>query len=271
MKLSAKRLEANKKFLEQCQEKHNELVYKTYTAPNMFSNFNVKDGAREFISTINTNEVDRDKEVVVPEGMSLKNYSDNGIIALNHDLWSLPIGGLQWIKRFTQDAIKGIVLKGFIAEGVEKADDVFKLMQQKILTSTSIGFGVKEAHAPTDEEIKLNPKWKNARRIITKSELFEVSIVAVPANTSATIHAVSKGMVPDWLKDKVEMPEPVGVEKVPEELATIEKPIDVGHIIDITKVADVKKAPLTEDELIELTVLETQELYETRVLGRVSK
>jgi len=269
MKLSEKLLAGYQDNLKN-YEKYPEVVHKTYSGTKMFSQFTVEDGTREFIATITTDDLDRDGEVVDPRGGKLANYEKNPIITFSHDTWGLPIGAARWIKRFTEDGGRGIIARGYIAEGVEKAEDVFKLMQQKVLTTVSIGFGSFDSGPPTEEEIKNNPKWKNAKRVHRKWELFEFGVVGIPSNTSATIHAVSKGYVPDWFKGDIVMPDPIGVEPIQEPLAVVENPAIVESIVELTKVADVTEAPVTTEKLVELAVIETQERYETQVLGRVS-
>lgn len=252
-------------------ENYDEIIRKTYSGKSIFTQFEVTEGGREFIATITTDKIDRDAEIVDPAGINLTNFRKNPIIMLQHESWELPIGKALWIKRFTQDGVRGLLAKGQIAEGIERADDVFKLMQQGILITTSMGFGAKEIEFPTEEDIKKDPKrLRGVKRIIAKSELFEFSIVAIPANTDATIHAVSKGLVPDWIKDQVKMPDPVEIIETPKPVADVAPVAEIGQLADIQEVAQIKESPMKPEKVAELAAIETNERYATRVLGKVS-
>jgi hypothetical protein len=135
-------------------------------------------------------------------------------------------------------------------------------MQQGVLTKTSIGFSIKEAREPNEDERKKN---KNLRRVITKSELYEFSVVAIPANTGATIEQVSK--YPDWIKPELKEIEIKEIEETETEI----------DMIPVVKLQE----PVMLDELVELKEVETAEdvandaakvavdLHEVKNLGRV--
>lgn len=174
-------------------ENAGETIHLKFTSLDSFSAATVKKGERQFIAKITTNKIDRDKEIVESRGISITNYQKNPIILFSHDARSLPIGRTIWLKRFSdQDGTEGLVAKGQIATGTTLGDEVWELLKQGILATTSIGFGVKESRVPSAAEIKLNPDLKGVERIISRSELFEFSIVAIPSNIDASIFAVSK-------------------------------------------------------------------------------
>ncbi|MCH9021176.1 MAG: HK97 family phage prohead protease [Planctomycetes bacterium] len=244
-------------------EKTEEIFHKTFTG-KVFSNFKVADGKREFVATINTDSIDRDKEIVDPAGIKWKNFLKNPVIMLQHQNWELPIGKAIWIKRFNNDGVRGIVAKGIIADGMERADDTFKLMQQGILTTTSIGFGVLESREPSSEEIKNDPKLKGVTRIITKSELYEYSIVAIPSNVGATVHAVSK--MPSWITGKEE--EPVEMREIVNPPVELKEPIQLVPLVSLVEVHELDEV-MTQEKLVELVEIEAKELFEVKVLGKV--
>ena len=231
---------------------------------NVCNKFTVENGKREFIATISTNDLDRDGDIVDPEGIAFKGFEKNPVVLLNHDRYSLPIGKATWIKRFSRDGQSGLVAKGRIAKGTDKANDVFALMQEGILTPTSIGFGVRESRPPSDEEQKDAPKL---RRVITRAEMFEFSIVGIPSNSNATVEVVSK--MPAWMR-----PESSDVD-----LQTIEdkeKEIDLVDVVKLTEpvsleaLVPLEDAPMTEEEIAKQSAEDGAELYEVKVLGRVT-
>ena len=239
---------------------YDEMVIKTYS--DVVNKFTVQDGNREFVATISTDDVDRDGDIIDPKGIDLKNYKDNPIILLQHEAWDLPIGKATTIQKFTNGGRSGIMAKGLIAEGTQRAEEAFSLMQQGILSKTSIGFGIVDSREPTDEERKSK---KGLKRVITKSEMYEFSIVAIPSNTSASIEQVSK--YPDWLR-----PEPKQIE--------INEIEEKEEVIDMTPVVALHE-PVSLEELVEIKEVETAEqvaaqatkeavaLYEVKKLGKV--
>ena len=138
------------------------------------------------------------------------------------------------------------------------------LMQDGILTQTSIGFGIRPggAREPNDEELK---RFPGVKRMIVKSELFEFSVVGIPANTDAVIQQVSKmASVPDWL----------GVTPAAVELSPVEKDVDIMDPLCILEPVSVDepleiKRVLTEDEIRRQAEKEATEIYEVNVLGKV--
>ena len=162
----------------------------------------VKEGSREFIAKITTVIRGRDNEIVDPRGIDFRQFKKNPVILWAHDHIEPAIGRAVWIKRWTENAeVLGHIARGKIAEGVTKAEEVLKLMQQGVLNTVSIGFISLEGHVPTDDEIKdganevtgTKMKLKGVRWIHDKIVMLEFSIVNVPANPEATIEAVSKG------------------------------------------------------------------------------
>ena len=151
------------------------------------------EGSRTVIAVINSETVDRQGEVVLPKGLTKKNYAGNPVVLMGHDYSSLPIGKCEWIKPDSRDA-KSLVAKYRVTDKTELGRDVFALLQDGVLNAHSIGFQVLEQSAPTPEELAMRPDWKDARNIIRKFELLEFSVVAVPANPTALALAVSKGI-----------------------------------------------------------------------------
>jgi HK97 family phage prohead protease len=235
---------------------------------NVLSKFSVAEGKREFIAMITTNGVDRDGDVIDPKGMDLKNFKLNPVIMLNHESWELPIGKAQWLRAHTDgDGKSGIMAKGFISDKTQKAVEAFGLMQDGVLTTTSIGFGIKEggARPPTEEETKAFPGIK---RMITKTELYEFSIVGVPANTDAVIQQVSKSHnLPEWLGVK-EKTVPIGrVDTTP--IVETEPVIQLMPMIKTEKVVSLER--LIDPETVKRqAAADVAEEYQVVVLGKVS-
>jgi phage head maturation protease len=166
-----------------------------YRKKNTSSDVQFEPGERASIDIITTDSVDHEKEVVLPDGLNLGSYRKNPIVLYSHDA-EKPIGKSLWIK----GTLNGLKAKTLYAtrpdnfEGDFLPDLVFALVQQSILKGRSIGFIPLVIDSPTPEQIKARPDWEGANVIISKSELFEYSIVSIPCNEDALQQVVSKGL-----------------------------------------------------------------------------
>lgn len=149
-----------------------------------YKNWNIKvedsEEKREFTAIITDDSVDRDREVLLPSGMNKKDFVKNGIILFNHDP-NMPIGTTLALRR-SGNAWKAT---GFIAEGVQKAEDVWSLIKQGVLKGISVGFQIEERRAPTQEDKKMF--GKAVESVISKWKLLEFSVVSVGCNQNALI------------------------------------------------------------------------------------
>lgn len=125
-----------------------------------------------------TKEVkDRDGEVVDIDGISIDSYLKNPVLIdahnINGSVVQTVLGRLKNITK-TKDA-DGVKLLSGVAEFADTPNGNIarKLVEEGYLKTVSIGFGVLDYDA------------KDMR--ISKSELYETSLVSVPANVQATI------------------------------------------------------------------------------------
>lgn len=150
-------------------------------------------GKREVLAIISTNAIDRDGEIVKPDGLKRKNYAGNPVVLVNHDYTSLPVGRCLWVK---PDGDK-VLAKYVVSDKTQFARDVWGLLQDGVLGAHSIGFNSLRASPPTTAEKRADPSIENAKLIHREWELLEFSIVGVPANPEALTLAVSKGLSPE--------------------------------------------------------------------------
>lgn len=117
-----------------------------------------------------TADVDRMGDIIQPEAWSkggLDNFKKNPIILFNHN-YNKPIGKAVQVAS-TAD---GLYLKAKISKA---AGDVLDLIKDGILGAFSVGFRIKDAdYIPETDGFK-----------IKDAELFEVSVVSIPANQAA--------------------------------------------------------------------------------------
>jgi len=127
-----------------------------------------------------TRDIDRQDDIVEPKAFedTMLVYMKNPVLQYGHNYGAPPIGKIleYEIKR------KGLWIKAKISE---TADDIWALVKEGILKGLSIGFRIVES---VDVE-----EGKAVIRKIRKLDLFEISIVNVPANASALIES-AKGL-----------------------------------------------------------------------------
>ena len=162
----------------------------------------IEDGERAAIRYINTADVDRDGEIVLPSGGQVSDFKKSPTVLYAHDYRALPIGKDVWIK-----LVQG---KGWLAKTVyakhQLADDIYNLVKEKFLNTSSIGFIPLESVLPQDKgwekakeivksEYGISEKLiDGAKRIYTKWILLEHSDVPIPSNINALNIAVGKGL-----------------------------------------------------------------------------
>ncbi len=143
------------------------------------------DKEKSSVDYITTRAVDRDGEIVEPDGIVLTDYMKTPVVLYCHKYHDgLPIGRCAWIK---SDA-KGLIAKTIYANHKE-ADDLYNYRKDGFPMAKSIGF------VPLETE-NLDPKKSGgAHRRYPKSILLEYSDVPVPSNPDAVEIAINKGIL----------------------------------------------------------------------------
>ena len=121
------------------------------------------------MSWISTEEVDRDREIVVSRGLNDAHFRLNPIVTLQHSCHSCPVGRSLWRKRVKDGATAGIKAKTVYAsrpkkwpeEEVWKPDCAFMLVQAGLLNGKSIGFVTLKSHAPAPARL---PSGRSSRK-----------------------------------------------------------------------------------------------------------
>jgi HK97 family phage prohead protease len=142
-----------------------------------------------------TASVDRYGDIVV-QNWDLEAYKSNPIILFNHDQTALPIGkGVPSIK----DNQLNIDIEFDLDD--PQAAEIARKAKKGFLNAVSVGFQPLE-FIPRSELSKEDPRHSDIGNLFTKSELLEVSIVTIPAQSEAV--AISKsgfGEFRDVLKE----------------------------------------------------------------------
>lgn len=148
------------------------------------------------VAKITTASVDRDGEVLIPQGMNAKEYEKNPVLFYNHD-YANPIGTVKRLKR-TNDAVIG-ELK-FAKRPDNYQGDFFPqfvetLVKQGIIKGVSVGFVAENGGQRLASKADRSKFGDGIKKVFNKWKLLEVSIAPLPANQDALIEAVGKGYV----------------------------------------------------------------------------
>jgi len=160
-------------------------------------------GERADLSWIHTEALDRHKDVVLLSGFDDSLYKLNPVVTLNHDYTREPVGKSAWRRKVREDGTRGVKAKTVYPDRPAEwtgdrpwpADAAFALVKAGLMAGKSVGFLTLEAHAPTDEEVKKNPEWEKAYRVVTKWALIEYSCTWLPVNPECVVEAVAKSLI----------------------------------------------------------------------------
>lgn len=158
---------------------------------------------KQYVSTITSEDerianalisaatVDRDGDFLVPSGIDITKFTQNPIVAWNHQ-YSIPaIGKVEDLKIDNN----GIFARIKFAT-TSFAEEIWQLVKGGFLKTCSVGFVTKEAVVRGSKEFaRLAAQFNlddTCKRIVTKWELVENSIVNLPANPDALIYAISQ-------------------------------------------------------------------------------
>ena len=177
---------------------------------------NIAKLAKGFVATISTETVDRDGEVLVPSGMILPVIKSDGKGGNVHastiplqvmhpqdprspvsGRLALPIGT---VKNFRRNE-RSISAEGEFAPrpdgyvGEWEPDYIAGLVAAGALNTVSVGFRTVDGftrQATKGDVAKYGP---DVTRVFSRWELYELSLVSIPANPEAIVTAVTKGYV----------------------------------------------------------------------------
>ena len=128
--------------------------------------------AEGFTAIASSDVVDRQGEIIEQTGWDLKNFKQNPIMLWMHD-HTKPLGKVTRIWLDKTGAKPILKFKGVISDATEWGRAAKQLVEEGILNSFSVGF---RAMDMDDNKI-------------IKQELYEISLVTVPANPEARIIA----------------------------------------------------------------------------------
>jgi HK97 family phage prohead protease len=170
----------------------------------------VDEDERSITHFITAEVEDRSGDIVRSKGMDDANFKKNPVVMFGHDYRTFPIGKNLWLKTTTRNGVKGILAKTQFADTPE-GTTAFRLWKDGFLNAASIGF------QSIEKEVRQSEDGGFAGYDFKRWELFEYSIVPVPANPAALRLAIENKEIPDTM---VKAFEPSLVELKMKELET---------------------------------------------------
>lgn len=143
------------------------LAMKTTTVSFEEKEFNKNE--RSISHWVSKKNVDRGKDIVLPNSLDQKNYRKNPIVLFNHNV-NYPVASNAWLKS-KED---GVYSKSIFAT-TPFADDVYTLNVEKVLNAWSLGF----------TPVKWEFDEKSNTTTFTNIELLEYSNVSIPMHQDA--------------------------------------------------------------------------------------
>jgi len=159
--------------------------------------FELREGDRDDISLITTDALDRDWEVMLPDGGDWSQVQRAGFpVTFAHRYDQLPVGRGLWVKRVREPA-NGWLARTHYVERPEAwvgewfPDAVWHLVRSGALRGKSIGFIPLEVRPPTAQEISARPELERCRLVIARWMALEWAVAPVQSNPDALVVAVS--------------------------------------------------------------------------------
>ncbi len=155
------------------------------------------DGDRSITARISTDHVDRDGDVLVPQGCDFSRFKDNPVVFFIHDYSTLPVGICTDISKNDTDIVATTQFAERPKSHPEAAtwmpDIILDLFRQKVLRGFSVGLDPVEIRPAKKADIERY--GKGLTRVVSKWSLLEYSVAPIPTNDRALTMAVSKGVI----------------------------------------------------------------------------
>ncbi len=146
------------------------------------------DADRTIEHTITRRIVDRDGDVVEPRGGRLENFRKNPVVLFGHDSWAFPIGRNVELD-VTDEEIRALTQFAGLDQAHPQAETAYRLMRDGFLKAASIGF--MPITWSEDKALPAQDGWW-----FKEWELYEYSIVPIPANPDAVARMVKAYNLP---------------------------------------------------------------------------
>jgi HK97 family phage prohead protease len=147
---------------------------------------NPETGMKRFDFVASTDAVDREGDILFPDGWELDNYHENPVILWAHESWTYPIG--RSVATKLDNGQLRTTIEFTPADVNPEGHRVYKLVEAGFVKAVSVGFQPKEW------------VWNDDHKgyDFTRNELLEISVVPVPANQEALLAAGVDASTAKW-------------------------------------------------------------------------
>jgi HK97 family phage prohead protease len=149
-----------------------------------------------FTAVITAETLDRDGEVLIPQGMNSTEFESNPVLFWNHD-YSQPVGKANGLKRKESTIIGDFTFAqrpdGYNGEFFPEV--AAALVGQGIIKGVSVGYVPEDGGTRRASEVDRKKYGDRVHTVYSRWKLLEVSLAPLQSNPDALITAVKKGLV----------------------------------------------------------------------------
>ena len=152
--------------------------------------------AKGFTAVITAETLDRDGEVLIPQGMNSTEFDRNPTLFWNHD-YAQPVGRCNGLKRKETTIVGDFTFAkrpdGYSGEFFPEV--AAALVGQGIVNAVSVGYVPEDGGVRKAIDADRKKYGEKVHTIYSRWKLLEVSLAPLQANPDALITAVKKGIV----------------------------------------------------------------------------
>ena len=156
----------------------------------------LKGTAKGFAAVITAETLDRDGEVLIPQGMNSVEFEKNPTLFWNHD-YAQPVGRCNGLKRKESTIVGDFTFAqrpdGYSGEFFPEV--AAALVGQGIVNAVSVGYVPEDGGVRRATEVDRKKYGDRVHTVYSRWKLLEVSLAPLQANPDALITAVKKGMM----------------------------------------------------------------------------
>ena len=156
----------------------------------------LKGTAKGFAAVITAETLDRDGEVLIPQGMNSVEFEKNPTLFWNHD-YAQPVGRCNALKRKESTIVGDFTFAqrpdGYSGEFFPEV--AAALVGQGIVNAVSVGYVPEDGGVRRATEVDRKKYGDRVHTVYSRWKLLEVSLAPLQANPDALITAVKKGMM----------------------------------------------------------------------------
>lgn len=152
--------------------------------------------AKGFTAVITAETLDREGEVLIPQGMNSREFDQNPVLFWNHD-YAKPVGKCVGLKRGDRSIVGEFTFAkkpdGYVGEFFPEV--AAALVGQGIVNAVSVGYVPESGGIRRATDVDRKKYGDDVHTIFSRWKLLEVSLAPLQMNPEALITAVKKGIV----------------------------------------------------------------------------